>query len=134
MTGSAVFRNPQSNSPSIVNLICAISAMITIFAHMISGNCYLWQAVGLACNRARAKALKARFGPKRVPTAGKTVVERNGGGNRNRRANADRTIQAKDSQNTPNRAPDPEIKRSYETMEREWLALAKRAEEGGGGS
>jgi hypothetical protein len=100
---------------------------------VISGNCYLWQAVGLACNRARAKALKARFGPKRVPTAGKTVVERNGG-DRNRRANASRTIQAKDCAERAKQAPDPEIKRSYETMEREWLALAKRAEEGGGGS
>jgi hypothetical protein len=31
-------------------------------------------------------------------------------------------------------APDPETKRTYEKMEREWLDLAKRADEGGGGS
>jgi hypothetical protein len=30
--------------------------------------------------------------------------------------------------------PDPETKRTYQDMARQWLNLAKQAEEGGGGS
>ena len=30
--------------------------------------------------------------------------------------------------------PDPETKRVYEDMARQWLELAKRADEGGGGA
>jgi hypothetical protein len=43
-------------------------------------------------------------------------------------------IQAKECAERAKLATDPETKRSYEMMEREWLNLAKRAEEGGGGS
>ena len=37
--------------------------------------------------------------------------------------------------NAPERAklaPDPESKRTYESMQRQWLDLAKQAEKGGG--
>jgi hypothetical protein len=42
-------------------------------------------------------------------------------------------LRAKDCAERAKLARDPETKRTYEDMERQWLDLAKRADEGGGG-
>jgi hypothetical protein len=42
-------------------------------------------------------------------------------------------IQAKECAERAKLAPDPETKRTYEDMERQWLGLAKQAEKDGGG-
>jgi hypothetical protein len=42
-------------------------------------------------------------------------------------------VQAKECAERAKLSPDPEMKRQYEKAEQQWLDLAKRAEEGGGG-
>ena len=42
-------------------------------------------------------------------------------------------LRAKDCAERAKLAPNPETKRQYEEMARQWLNLAKRAEEGGSG-
>lgn len=41
---------------------------------------------------------------------------------------------AKDCEERAASAPDPETRRVYEDMARQWLALAQQAEQGGGGN